>query len=443
MRFSPAIVAACAAVAAVCGCVDVDERAARRAFLHSALIDDHHDLLLRDPVEVEEKLARMAQDGFQLLRGNIGIWARDIVQPGFFPPPCGDGLTSAVLLVGDPHPENLGSVVAVDAADVALDGALVVDWNDFDAARYGPFFVDVRRLALAFGVVFADPVARDAVAHAVAAGYVDGAHADSALVLGEGRVVGAVFDALLEKAREKGDEELSLAVLSGADARPDVVVDDVAVDVVGDERAAVLAGLSAWRSANGVDADVVDVVRVHGKGVGSRPLLRYHALLDDGAQVEAKEIRDAFALPELRFAVERPFVDNVERVVFARRALEAVPTDPLLGRAPASPLALRVQREWEYQRSLRVRDFGAFSVDDVAAAARLAGRLLFHAHARAPGPEGSSRSAALTAVVDGCGDAFVDDTVAFVAAYKEVHQTDLELLRALLDEEGPRLGFVP
>ena len=60
--------------------------------------------LLRDPVEVEHKFARMALDPFSFLRGNIGVFARDAARPGAAPSSVGDGPTSVVLLVGDPHP---------------------------------------------------------------------------------------------------------------------------------------------------------------------------------------------------------------------------------------------------------------------------------------------------------------------------------------------------
>lgn len=419
------------------GCA-VDERDARKDFLHSAFIDDHHDLLLRDAQEVEGKWARMAKDPFQFLRGDIGIWARDVVTPGFFPSSVGDGPTSAVLLVGDPHPENLGTFVREN-------GRVVVDWNDFDASRYGPFAVDLRRLALAFAVVRVGDEATD-VARAVAEGYVAGADATTPLLLEEGGDVGEVFQALMAKARKKGEGEhavAGLAALAAVDEVEGVVADDVAVRVDDDDRSRLLEALAQWRRS--VDAPaVVDVVRIVGQGVGSRPLLRYHALLDDGRVAEAKEARDPFVLEGLALANPRTFVDNAERVTFARRALQSIDdSDALLGTAPLPPLGLRVQKETEWQRSLRVADLGAFDNDDVNAAARLAGRLLFHAHARAPGPSGEDRGEALRSVVHAGGAALVDETVAFVVAWKPVHALDHLLFRELLEENGPLLGWSP
>ena len=61
----------------------------------------------------------------------------------------GDPASSRVLLVGDPHPENIGTFRAAD-------GTILVEWNDFDAAGYGPYEADVRRLATAMVVAAGD-----------------------------------------------------------------------------------------------------------------------------------------------------------------------------------------------------------------------------------------------------------------------------------------------
>ncbi|MBT9555155.1 MAG: DUF2252 family protein, partial [Myxococcales bacterium] len=54
----------------------------------------------------------------------------------------GSAASALVPLVGDPHVENVGSYLAAK-------GKLVLDWNDFDTACYGPYHVDVWRLAVA------------------------------------------------------------------------------------------------------------------------------------------------------------------------------------------------------------------------------------------------------------------------------------------------------
>jgi hypothetical protein len=48
-----------------------------------------------------------------------------------------------VLLVGDPHPENVGTFRTED-------GRLVLAFNDFDACTWGPFTGDLQRLILAW-----------------------------------------------------------------------------------------------------------------------------------------------------------------------------------------------------------------------------------------------------------------------------------------------------
>lgn len=419
------------------GCA-VDEDEARRAFLIDAFLDDHRDLLLRDPAEVEGKWARMATTPFQFLRGDIGIWARDAAHPGFDVDHRDAVDDVTVLLVGDPHPENLGTFRR-------SDGGLVVDWNDFDAARFGPFDIDVRRLAIGFAVV--DGVDEDAVARAVARGYVAGSRDEAPFVIEESSDLGPILGKLVRAARDDGEDATPTVALA-AHERDDpavqgVVDDEVTVRLDDDDRTRLLDALSVWRASVDAahDVAVVDVVRVRGKGVGSRPWLRYRALLNDGRVVELKEARDPFVLEGLVLATSRPFTDNAARVVFARKALSSVDdVDPLLGAAPLPPLGLRVQTESAWQRTLRTRDFAEFSPDDVDAVAFAAGRLLFHAHARAPGPLGEDVAAALRAAVS---DVLVDDTAAFVAAYAPVHQSDLVRFRELLREHGPLLGFSP
>ena len=76
----------------------------------------------RDRELVELKLVKMQRSAYDWMRGTSAVYWRDVndgVIATAFPAP-------AVLLVGDPHPENVGTFRAAD-------GTLLADWNDLDA----------------------------------------------------------------------------------------------------------------------------------------------------------------------------------------------------------------------------------------------------------------------------------------------------------------------
>lgn len=456
--FAPArVIVILASVACVVACAPtVDD--ARGDWLRGVLVDDHRDLLLRDPIEVEHKFARMALDPFSFLRGNVGVWARDATLPGFFPSSMGDGPTSVVLLVGDPHPENVGTFRPGGTPGSSF---LVVDWNDFDAARHGPFVVDVRRLALGFAVAVSDAVDDDLaadVAGEVAVGYVQGARVvgDIDETLRQDGPLDPVLRELVEKARNKGNEGdvvSDITVLQDGRRRLRTVdvdparrgVDSSVTVAVDDEtRRAVIAALGPWHE--GRHAEVLDVARVYGKGVGSHALWRYRVLLADDTVLELKEAREPFALPGLQLVPERFFVDAAERIVFSQRALQTTyHNDPLLGAIDLGPTGARVREETGYQRTLRQSDLLDAIVDgrldDVRSVARACGRLLFLAHARGPAPDGRDRRADLRAVVLHHHQALLDETRSFAREYLPLHRADHAAFVALLHEFGPRLGW--
>lgn len=443
------------AILALAGCAPgVDDRA---AVVHEALARDNRDLALRDPREVEARLARMAQDPFSFFRGSVGLWARDVTTPGTpgaLASDFVDGVAAGVLLVGDPHPENLGTH--------RLDDALLLTWNDFDVARFGPAVFDLRRLALGFAVGSSGGRPEDdteALIDAVVDGYVDGlrtprpAPVDADDVLGDdddddGRIARDLF----RRARRRGAERSELEVLTAdgrlavADAAPDDLEAELLLPVAPEdaarlERALVDAGLP-----------VKELARAIGRGVGSRPLLRFVAVLDDGRVVQVKEARDSFALRGYAAEHERFFGDNGARVVFARRALVGHDgADAALRALALSPGAAFTTTESGFVQTARLAriDEGVASgdlvADDVVVFARLAGRLLATAHRAGVTVDGD-------VVGDRLGEALGIDDDDRVAALREetreathdslaVARDDHERLAALLEVHGPLLGL--
>jgi len=125
-----AVLAAFAIFAIVfAGCAGEAPTRARR--IVEALSDDNLVFDAREPELVAAKLRKMQRGPYEWLRGTASLCWRDLMEPGGDRPRTtfGDPLSSRVLLVGDPHPENLGTFHAAD-------GTMFVDWNDFDATGY-------------------------------------------------------------------------------------------------------------------------------------------------------------------------------------------------------------------------------------------------------------------------------------------------------------------
>ena len=61
-----------------------------------------------------------------------------------------DPNAAQVMLVVDPHPENMGTAFRqnVDTRGIVLPEDFTLKWFDFDAASYGPYTLDLRRAAL-------------------------------------------------------------------------------------------------------------------------------------------------------------------------------------------------------------------------------------------------------------------------------------------------------
>src|SRR5262249_61980784 len=94
------------------------------------------------------QLARMGEPPFGYFRGSAPQMMRDMLEPGGAAVQSfrfTDTEVEDVALVGDPHPENVGGYRTAD-------GTITIDFNDFDAASYGPFELDGRRLAVGFWV---------------------------------------------------------------------------------------------------------------------------------------------------------------------------------------------------------------------------------------------------------------------------------------------------
>jgi uncharacterized protein (DUF2252 family) len=132
-------------VVASCG-ADAPSREQR---IIETLADDNILQAEREPALVALKLRKMQRGPYEWLRGTASLYWRDLMEPGAARAitTFGDAPSSRVLLIGDSHPENVGTFRGFS------DAQMFVDWNDFDATGYGPFTGDVRRLVAGFVVI--------------------------------------------------------------------------------------------------------------------------------------------------------------------------------------------------------------------------------------------------------------------------------------------------
>lgn len=460
-------------LAALVGC-DAPADDPRVAWLQSTLVEDNRILLERSPDAVADKFRKMASRPYYFFRGSMAVFVGDAGRPGATPTRFASGPASRVLLLGDPHPENLGSYRP-------SSGGLVFEYNDFDGATYGPFHQDVRRLGLGFAVALleagAGPAVIGSIVEAAAAGYVAGIGSLAAgappIEVTDRDPGGEIVADLLRRAARDGDAREALdeytvvergvrSMFFGDVERPtDGLIND-RVEPVDAEEAALVRGLVADYPATLLTARpagffaIKGISRRRGAGVSSYPLRRYYVLvegetagLDDDRLLELKEVLDPTRVPALHLR-DRAFSGNGQRVVEAQRRLHARPEcDPLLGWAAAPPLQVRVRERTKYQKGVDVAriverlDERRWTLDDVAQLADVAGRLLARSHARAETLDGVVGLGPIAAALADDGAGFVAETRAAVLAELPRFEADYAAFVALLAEEGPWLGYRP
>ncbi|MEZ4379996.1 MAG: DUF2252 family protein [Nannocystaceae bacterium] len=455
----PAIALALASLATLAAVAcDPDPDYARGQWLHNTIVLDNQVFFEGAPELAPGKMAKMALDLYAYFRGTAGCYARDLAQaggPGYLPTAFLSEDAADVALVGDPHLENIGTYRR------GRDGLLVVDFNDFDAATYGPYHFDVRRLALSAAIASAaidavDPGFAEATAGAPEAlvhGYVDEIAALAEAVAAGGAIAplteedapfGRILADLVTKAKENGGDreelgeytqieggartirlgEVEPSVEWGAGPFSQVVYADALVAVDDDDIWLIDQVLFESYPASVADPallgddlaalQVKGAARRLGAGVASYPVRRYYVLVEGPTEeiaddwiLELKQVFDPLVVPGLEQAAgARPYADNGARVVAMQRGLHgAADNDPLLGHGHAGGLTFRVRERTKYQRGLGVDRIaeksaeGKWSAADYLELATWAGRLLARAHARAAKRDGAPGLPAIAAAL--------------------------------------------
>jgi uncharacterized protein (DUF2252 family) len=466
-------------VALALGCADATDTG-RAPWLHNTMVADNRGWLERDPKRAVEKFRKMASTPYAWFRGTVGVFLRDAMRPGpgFVPTAFGgDGPASRVLMLGDPHLENYGTFKHAD-------GHLSVEVNDFDGAGFGPFYLDVRRLALSFWVAGTQlgvaAEARDGWVRAAVTGYVaEIADEHAGLPPVDVRAgAGVLSDDLLRRAERDGDDREALAeytVLNASGARemfigvvevseiPGVVRDEVVGCTVA-ERALVRAVLAQYPSTLAAPQPpgaftLKGVSRRLGSGVSSYPALRFYALVEGpGPEVEDDWLLEIKELPGQVMGADPPpwpvraFSSDGERAVLAQRTWQSsAVADPLLGWAHVAPMSFRVKQRTKYQKGMKLDRIGEklsagdWSVEDVQDWAALAGRLVARGHARSRTLRGADGLAAVVEALSDNAEGFVRETLVFVgaagsASYGAQTLADFETFQGLIEAQ-PALGY--
>ena len=408
------------------GCSATRPAQSRPQWLRQELLGSHKELLARDAPAVARKLERMSRTSFDFFRGTAALYPRE---PSRFLTPA----ASQVAVVGDPHPENIGTFVTPR-------GEQVVDFNDFDLAGHGPFVHDLRRLVLGLWLL-ADMAdlsrkQRSRLVEAVCEGYVQEIRAEQG---------GAPPIRLRGETAFGGD--LS-DILAGADL--DVVNGDAPngdAQLSATERAELAAALPAYRRTLLRPEEFPEshfalkrAARVEA-GVASLPVRRYRVVVegpgrgdDDDWTLEWKEVRGRSAAS----------------LVTLQRAFQEVPdADALLGHGRLGQAEFRVRRVEPGQRRLSAEKIARavkgprWGKKDLRLLGEESGRLLARGHARAPDAQGQPGLNAIVEALraDADGRALVYETTQITARAARQVEDDLGHLRELRRQQGPLLGW--
>ncbi len=447
----------------------VDERS---AWLLSSFFQTDRVLLSRDPGPVGQKYALMRSGAYAFLRGSADLFARDVSTPWSPLAPqtrFGSAATALVPIVGDPHVENAGSYLGAD-------GKLVVDWNDFDAACYGPYHVDVWRLAVSLELIGTEVgAAAGTLARDAGLSYALTIAGPSGSGIREGATHGHFADELLKKARKRGDAGRLLNDYApvGEDGRRRLFLADIedpedaywndTLASVSDDAASAIRALimeaypvAPYEQLLG-SLEPMSLARRLGAGVGSYPLYRYYALFpgqtelsEDDILLELKEVRDPLALAGGALLQAKRYPSSAIRSAELQRELQlTVANDPWLSTGSALGLSFRLRHRTAYQRSFDHGDIidavasGDASVDDLRVLATLLGRLLADAHGRTETATGEDSRSVIAAAVGADAAAFAEEVATFATRYERLLRGDWGRFSELLDSRGETLGLAP
>jgi hypothetical protein len=462
---------ALAALTAALGCAEASENA-RESVVTNALVGADLAVIRARPGLAAGRYARMASAPYEFYRGSLAVFLRDwrdgampLSRSRFsldWPQPLG---------VGDPHPENFGTLLGAD-------GTLRLEVNDLDGADRVPYLWDLRRLTV--GLCLAARLANEGNAAAQAltreaapeiARVAAEAYATTVAEISRGVEPAPVTDGggsallvdLFRRARRDADRRAELAGLTvlrdgrralrrGAPDADDP--NNVLVDLPVDARHSLDIAIQNVRPSLPAPPEpgfftVLDAARELGSGVASWPRVRVLVLVrgptdaaDDDVVLEVKEEGDPISPGSLAPGVWWSGVP--QRILAARGLWSREGADPLWGAGTWVGVPVQMRAEREAHKTVRVDrmvdDEG--TVDSLRTLARTLGVYLARAHTR-PLPDGARVTHAIAAVIARDPAGFAREQAEVSAAYATQVVADWSHLRRALSTRGPTLGVPP
>jgi uncharacterized protein (DUF2252 family) len=438
----------------------VSAEQARRAWLVEALTDDNRVWLSRDLEPLAIKYDRMEDDPYDYLRATAGVFLRDVGRSGtmrtttsFLTEPS----ASEVLLVGDPHPENFGTLWPGEAAPVLLEV------NDFDGAVFGPYLLDVRRLALGLAFLADEGGCRcgDVVVGSMAEAYLQSVQdggARPALVDGdEGVIAQDLLDTVVTDGSARATWlEVTEPGVGGRRFRIDGVLDGAGRGLLRlstEEHGQLDRLLASW-DARPAGFRELSRARRFGSGIASLPAVRYvvaYDLGDEGSEddrlLSIREVVDPPAVPGVHEGASGYWASSAQRIESTARTLWSRPdADPRYEGLKDGVMTFKVQSwtawndSFDHARILRRLQDGLVGTDDLVVWAQRLGAALGRVHRSGGTADGGSAAEAVLLDVAGRGPDFVAEQVAQAQADVVRLRRDHRLFVSARVELGPWLG---
>jgi uncharacterized protein (DUF2252 family) len=379
------------------------------------LVDAFSELMTADADAFRTKFRKMAADPFAFYRGTACLFYADMAQ---LEDRWCDERTSRVWIQGDLHAENFGTYM--DGA-----GRIVFDVNDFDEAYVGHVSWDLRRFCASFALLawrkaFGDEVIADLL-HGYLGAYLDQVRAftrlddDKSFALVKENTEGAVHEVILETSAR------SRAALLDR------------MTVVEDFRGTVFPP----RRRRDVAYDVKDVVATGGFGIGSAGLPAYNVLLEGYDQALENDVVLSLKqgnVPAPSRVVRDPgirasFEHEGHRTAVSQRALQANASQ-FLGYTEINGVGFVVQELSPYELDLDWEDLT--EPEEIAPVLAQLGRATAKVHCVGDADSDHTlvpfqTEEAITEMVGGRREEFVDDLVDFAHSYARRTQEDHRL----------------
>jgi uncharacterized protein (DUF2252 family) len=437
---------------------------ARAAWIQQQLAKDNQVWLDRDPDLVAEKFQKMAGNGYYFMRGTTSLFYADVAQ--VYEKRSSTQFLSTedaglVMMVGDPHPENFGTLPATEFSDEPMWG-----WTDLDASTYGPYLLDLRRLVQGT-LVMARPLSGCGntclydIAEDLSVGY---AEEIQNLTMGKTtKLESAILDDVLDEALEEGFErkrffkytesidEQEVRLRRFEPVRP---LEKAHRDLTDTQTQQLAALMADFNRQNNRPVRLLDAVRRFGTGVNSYPAIRYIVQVDHGEPgpdddvlLGVREMRNPAGAPVPTHG-QPTWADNGERISFLSTHLWPHDEgDRMFRGLREGPMAFRSRsylswsQEIDHEKVAEAWRDGDIDAGDLARTANMLGRALAQAHAGGKTARGTPALKAIAKdIAKGGGQAFVRERIRDSASDIRDLERDQKAFTWLLSAYGPLLG---